>query len=93
MLDQNAYAALLRNIAHVKFARKKVGIRWDLNHSLYWSLLGAIAVLSLNGVDVAVFVAALQRAGHGPEVIHDRKDWIALQSGSKRAQIAWHPQF
>jgi hypothetical protein len=35
-------------------------------HSLYRSLLGAVAFLLLIRIDIAVFVSALQRWGHSP---------------------------
>ena len=40
---------------------------------LYISLLGAIAYATLTRVDILVFIVALQRHGHSPEVQHVRK--------------------
>ena len=42
-------------------------------HSLYRSLLGAVAFLLLTRIDVAVFVSALQRWGHAPKIIHVKR--------------------
>ena len=42
-------------------------------HSLYRSLLGAVAFLLLIRIDIAVFVSALQRWGHSPKVIHVKR--------------------
>ena len=42
-------------------------------HQLYMSLLGALAYATLTRVDVMVFIVALQRHGHSPEVQHARK--------------------
>ncbi|MFM7978185.1 MAG: hypothetical protein ACKPKO_02620, partial [Candidatus Fonsibacter sp.] len=56
-------------------------------HSLYRSLLGAVAFLLLTRIDVAVFVSALQRWGHAPQIIHVKRlnaltKWI--QANPKR---------
>ena len=42
-------------------------------HSLFISLLGAIAYATHTRVDVMVFIVALQRTNHNPEVQHVRK--------------------
>ena len=42
-------------------------------HSLFISLLGAIAYATHTRVDVMVFIVALQRRNHNPEVQHVRK--------------------
>ncbi|MFM7987955.1 MAG: hypothetical protein ACKPKO_52445, partial [Candidatus Fonsibacter sp.] len=39
-------------------------------HSLSRSLLGVVAFLLLTRIGVAVFVSALQRWGHAPNIIH-----------------------
>ena len=42
-------------------------------HSLYLSLLGALAYLSLTRVDVVIFIASLQRFNHTPKVVHAKR--------------------
>ena len=73
-LDQNEYAALLRLIARPDLAWK---IAEDAAipelHSLYRSLLGAVALLLLTRIDIAVFVSALQRWGHAPNIIRVKR--------------------
>ena len=44
----------------------------DLHHQ-YWSVLGAIAYSVLTRPDVAVFVSALQRWSHEPNIIHVKR--------------------
>jgi len=65
------YASSLRIIAHLDLMSKKAvdAVCAEL-HSLYRSLLGAVAFLLLTRADVAVYVSALQRWGHAPKVIH-----------------------
>ena len=42
-------------------------------HQLYMSLLGDVAYLSHTRVDLTVFIIALNRRNHNPEVQHSRK--------------------
>jgi hypothetical protein len=42
-------------------------------HAQYWSVLGAIAYAVLSRPDIAVFIAALQRQSHAPQVIHIKR--------------------
>ena len=73
-LDQMEYASSLRIIAHPELMSKKAedAVCAEL-HSLYRSLLGAVAFLLLTRADVAVYVSALQRWGHAPKVIHVKR--------------------
>ena len=40
---------------------------------LYWSVLGAIAYALTTRLDIAVFVAQLQRRNHNPQIIHCKR--------------------
>ena len=73
-MDQTEYASSLHIIAHPGLSIKKSedAVSAEL-HSPYWSLLGAVALLLLTRADVAVYVYALQRWGHAPKVIHDKR--------------------
>ena len=42
-------------------------------HAQYWSVLGAIAYAVLTRPDIAVFISALQRWSHAPNVIHVKR--------------------
>ncbi len=42
-------------------------------HAQYWSVLGAIAHAVLTRPDIAVFISALQRWSHAPNVIHVKR--------------------
>ncbi|MFM7978361.1 MAG: hypothetical protein ACKPKO_03515, partial [Candidatus Fonsibacter sp.] len=87
-LDQVEYASALRTIAHSELSSKKSDEAAGVElHSLYRSLLGAVAFLLLTRIDVAVFVSALQRWGHAPKIIHVKRlnaltKWI--QANPKR---------
>ena len=73
-LDQIEYAGALRTIEHpqMKTGRNEESCTPEL-HQLYMSLLGAVAYLSHTRVDLTVFIVALQRRNHNPEVQHVRK--------------------
>ena len=73
-LDQIEYAGALRTIEHpqMKTGRNEESCTPEL-HQLYMSLLGAVAYLSHTRVDLTVFIVALQRRNHNPEVQHARK--------------------
>ena len=59
-LDQNEYAKTLRTIAHKDFVgQKPEELASSEAHSLYRSLLGAVAYLTRMRIDIAVFAAAL----------------------------------
>ena len=40
---------------------------------MYWSILGAIAYAQLTRPDISVFVSALQRHSHAPQIIHAKR--------------------
>ena len=73
-LDQVECAVALRTIEHpqMKTGRNEERCTPEL-HQLYLPLLGAVANLSHTRVDLMVFVVALQRRNHSPEVQHVRK--------------------
>ena len=73
-LGQTEYVQRFRAIVH---SQLRSGGLEDLCcpelHELYRSLLGAIAYLSHTRVDIVVFICALQRYSHQPQVQHARK--------------------
>ena len=73
-LDPNEYAASLRTIAHADLSGKKADevVSPEL-HSLYRSLLGAVAFLLLTRIDVVVFASAFQRWGHAPKIVRVKR--------------------
>ena len=73
-MDEIEYASSLRIIAHSGLVSKKSEDAVSaVLHSLYRSLLGAVAFLLLTRADVAVYASALQRLGHAPKVIHAKR--------------------
>jgi len=73
-LDQTEYASKMANIAHPQLSTGKPEEKCvEALASLYRSLLGAIAYLSLTHVNVHVFISAMQRHGQAPEVQHVRR--------------------
>ena len=74
MLDQHEYAKAQRTIAHPDIGSKPAedAVCTEL-HNLYRSLLGAVAYLTLTRLDIAVFVSALQRWSHAPNIIHVKR--------------------
>ena len=95
-LDQIAFATALRTVEHPQL---KTGIPEEKCvpelHQLYMSLLGAVAYLSHTRMDVIVFIVALQRRNHDPEIQHVRKlnkllRWI--QKVPKRLTYRRFPQ-
>ena len=79
------HASSLRIIAHSDLLSKKSedAVRAEL-HSLYRSLLGAVACLRLTRADVAVYVSALQRWGHAPKVIHVKRLHVLTDTGEPK---------
>lgn len=71
--DQHEYAKALKPIVHRDLRKAKEDAFSDECHSLYISLLGALAYLSLTRIDVIVFIAALQRFNHSPKGIHAKR--------------------
>ena len=73
-LDQNHYVSTLRSISHPQLTRAKMEDFAEPEvHELYRSLLGAVAYLSHTRLDVNVFICALQRHGHKPQIQHVKK--------------------
>ena len=72
-MDQHQYAQALKPIVHADLRRASTDPLSSECHSLYLSLLGALAYLSLTRVDIVVFIAALQRFNHSPLVIHAKR--------------------
>ena len=73
-LDQNHFVTTLKPIVHQHLATEPADSKACPGlHELYRSLLGAIAYLSHTRLDVNVFVSALQRHGHQPQIQHVRK--------------------
>ena len=73
-LDQFSFLAALRAIEHPQLSTGAEGEACVPELAqLYISLLGALAYATLTRVDVMVFIVALQRHGHAPEVQHARK--------------------
>ena len=73
-LDQISFIAALRPIEHPQLGTGTNEEKCvDTLAQLYISLLGALAYATLTRVDVMVFIVALQRHGHAPEVQHVRK--------------------
>jgi hypothetical protein len=73
-LDQDAYVKGIKLCVHadISSAKPESLCCTDL-HSQYWSVCGAIAYAVLTRPDIAVFVAALQRWSHAPQVIHVKR--------------------
>ena len=72
--DQIEYAGALRTIEHPQMTTVRIEEPCTPElHQLYMSLLGAVAYLSHTRVDIVVFIVALQRRNHNPEVQHVRK--------------------
>jgi hypothetical protein len=69
-----SYASSLHTVSHADLAVKKAedAVCVEL-HSLYRSLLGAVAFLLLMRTDIAVFVSALQRWEHILKIIHVKR--------------------
>ena len=72
-LDQHEYAKALKPLVHADLRKGKEDALSDESHSLYLSLLGALAYLALTRLDIIVFIAALQRYNHKPQTIHARR--------------------
>ena len=73
-LDQIHFAATLQTISHPQVTNGQLAdLADDTLHSLYRSLLGAVAYLAHTRVDIMVFVCALQRHVARPTVEHARK--------------------
>ena len=73
-LDQTEYISGLKTISHDEIRGKSSNSYCEpLLHTLYQSLLGAVAFTSLTRVDIIVFVVALQRHTHKPQVIHVKR--------------------
>ena len=73
-LDQVDLLTKLRSIEHPQLATGTDEEKCvQALHSLFISLLGAIAYATHTRVDVMVFIVALQRQNHNPEVQHVRK--------------------
>ena len=68
-LDQTEYISGLKTISHDEIRGKSSNSYCEpLLHTLYQSLLGAVAFTSLTRVDIIVFVVALQRHTHKPQI-------------------------
>ena len=72
-LDQHEYAKALKPMTHSDLKLNAESALSSECHSLFLSLLGALAYLSLTRIDVIVFIAALQRYNHAPKVIHAKR--------------------
>ena len=73
-LDQVDFLSKLRAIEHPQLSTGSNEEQCvEGLHSLFISLLGAIAYATHTRVDVMVFIVALQRRNHNPEVQHVRK--------------------
>ena len=86
-LDQNQYLDTLKPIIHDDLrgqpAEKPVT---DALKSLYMSLLGAIAYTTLTRMDIAIYVAGLQRATHVATMLHVRKLNILVRWAQRNPQ-------
>ena len=73
-LDQIEYAKNLKAIVHPELhgGNPETPCGTEL-HQLYQSLLGAVAYLAMTRVDAAVFISALQRHGHAPQLQHVKR--------------------
>ena len=73
-LDQTAYLSALKAIVHsaIQSMKSDEFAPPDL-HELYRSLLGAVAFTSLTRIDAVVFICALQRWSHQPQIIHVKR--------------------
>ena len=73
-LDQTAYIAALKPIAHDGLCSMSADdLIEGLLYTMFRSLLGAIAWCMLTRADIIVYVVALQRQAHQPRVIHVRR--------------------
>ena len=73
-LDQIDFLSKLHTIEHPQLATGTNEEKCiDTLHQLFMSLLGAIAYATHTRVDVMVFIVAMQRQNHNPEVQHVRK--------------------
>ena len=73
-LDQIDFLSKLHTIEHPQLATGTNEDKCiDTLHQLFMSLLGAIAYATHTRVDVMVFIVAMQRQNHSPEVQHVRK--------------------
>ena len=73
-LDQIEYAKNMRSISHPQLhGGKPEDLCNPELHSLYRSLLGAVAYLSHTRVDIVVFVCAAQRYASKPQIQHVRR--------------------
>ena len=73
-LDQIQFANNLRIIAHAQLpGSKPEDLCCPELHQLYQSLLGAVAYLAHTRVDIVVFICALQRVTHKPQIQHARR--------------------
>ena len=73
-LDQIAYSQQLRKIAHSELSTAKNEDKCSPELTeLYQSLVGAIAYLAQTRVDALVFISALQRHNHSPQIVHVKR--------------------
>ena len=73
-LDQTEYIAGLKTIPPESYRNLSSNSKCDPTlHLQYQSLLGAVAFTALTRVDAIVFIVALQRYSHAPEVIHVKR--------------------
>lgn len=73
-LDQSEYVAQLKLIANEESrGSNSTTLCGPVLHQQYQSLLGAVAYTSLTRVDVLVFIVALQRYSHAPQIIHVKR--------------------
>ena len=73
-LDQDEYLKALKCVRHPELVKAPAesSLSPEL-HTLYMSSLGAVAYLAMTRVDAAVFIVALQKHTHAPQVIHQKR--------------------
>ena len=73
-MDQLQFASSLKPIAHPQLlGGKPEDDCCEILHSLYMSLLGAVAYLAHTRMDDSVFVCSLQRHTHKPKIEHVKR--------------------
>ena len=76
-MDQDEYIAAFKPISpkyyqHLK-AKDECPERLKDLKALYWSLVGAVAYVSMTQAWVLVYIVALQRKTHSPQVVHVKR--------------------
>jgi len=73
-LDQTEYIAGIKTIPPESYRNLSSNAKCEpILHQQYQSLLGAVAFTGLSRLDVLVFIVALQRYSHAPQVIHVKR--------------------